>query len=92
MAHRRKKVALGPAGGLGIALGAVVVELLSLLKIASENDMLQLFFGGDTFHPVLTAGDIVLAFLQLGFVTIAAVVYPLVLARGITPLDAVYKE
>ena len=79
-------------GGLGIALGTVVVELLSLLKIASENDMLQLFFGGDTFHPVLTAGDIVLAFLQLAFVTIAAVVYPLILARGINPLDAVYKE
>ncbi len=79
-------------GGLGIVLGAVVVELLSLLKLASENDMLQLFFGGDTFRPVLTTGDIGLAFLQLGFVTAAAVIYPLILARSITPLDAVYKE
>ncbi len=79
-------------GGLGIALGSATVELLSLLKIASQNDMLQLFFGGDTFHPTLAAGDIGLAFLQLGFVTVAAVAYPLVLARSVTPLDAVYKE
>jgi ABC-type lipoprotein release transport system permease subunit len=79
-------------GGLGIVLGAVVVEILALLRISSENDMLQLFYGGDTFHPLLMAGDFALAFLQLGFVTLAAVAYPWRLARRVVPLDAVYKE
>jgi hypothetical protein len=52
----------------------------------------QLFFGGDTFRPVLTAADFGLAVLQLAFVTVAAVLYPLFVARSVTPLDAVYKE
>jgi len=79
-------------GGLGIVLGAVTVEILAWLRFTSENDMLQLFYGGDTFRPLLMPGDFVLAFLQLGFVTVAAVLYPFILARGVKPLDAVYKE
>ncbi|MEO6097412.1 MAG: FtsX-like permease family protein [Fibrobacteria bacterium] len=79
-------------GGLGIVSGAVTVEIVSLFKIASENDVLQLFFGGDTFRPALSAGDFLLGFTQLGLVALAAVLYPLRIARRVSPLDAVYKE
>lgn len=79
-------------GGLGILAGAATVEIVSLFRITSENDMLQLFYGGDTFRPVLTARDFALALSQLAMVTFAAVIYPLRLARRVTPLDAVYKE
>jgi len=79
-------------GGAGIALGACVVEILALLKLSSDNDMLQLFFGGDKFRPVLSAGDIGLALMQLTFVALVAVCYPVLRARSVTPLDAVYKE
>lgn len=79
-------------GGAGIAVGCGVVAALAMLKITSENDMLQLFFGGDTFRPVLSLGDIGLAVVQLAFVSLVAVGYPLLRARGVTPLDAVYKE
>lgn len=79
-------------GGLGILAGAAAVEVVSLFRISSDNDMLQLFFGGDTFRPVLAPRDFALALVQLAAVTLAAVVYPLRLARRVTPLDAVYKE
>jgi ABC-type lipoprotein release transport system permease subunit len=79
-------------GGLGIAAGAALVEIVSLFRITSDNDMLQLFYGGDTFRPMLTPGDFALCLLQLALVSLAAVVYPLRLARRVTPLDAVYKE
>jgi ABC-type lipoprotein release transport system permease subunit len=79
-------------GGLGILAGAAAVEIVSLFEIASDNDMLQLFFGGDTFRPVLAPRDFALAILQLAGVTLAAVLYPLRLARRVTPLDAVNKE
>lgn len=79
-------------GGLGIVAGAVLVEIVSLFKITSDNDMLQLFYGGDTFRPLLTPGDFALCLLQLALVSLAAVLYPLRLARSVTPLDAVYKE
>jgi hypothetical protein len=40
----------------------------------------------------LSPGDFVLALGQLALVALAAVVYPLRMARRVTPLDAVYKE
>lgn len=79
-------------GGAGIISGIIAVTILPVMKISTENDMLQLFFGGDVFHPVLTSADVILALIQLSIVTLAAVLYPLTLVRKVTPLDAVNKE
>lgn len=79
-------------GGLGILAGALAVQVISLFRLTSENDMLQIFFGGDVFQPRLSPADFVLCLLQLALVSVAAVLYPLLLARSITPRDAVYKE
>jgi ABC-type lipoprotein release transport system permease subunit len=54
--------------------------------------MIQLLFGGDTFRPFLSAGDITLVIVQLAIVTGIAVLYPIKVARGITPLDAISRE
>ena len=79
-------------GGLGIGAGALATLALAALGITSGNDMLQLAFGGDTFRPVLLAGDFLLAGAQLALVTLFAVAYPVMLARKVSPLDAVYRE
>jgi hypothetical protein len=54
--------------------------------------MIQLLFGGDTFQPFLSAGDISLVIIQLLIVTGIAVLYPVKVARGITPLDAISRD
>ncbi|MFH0922016.1 MAG: FtsX-like permease family protein [Fibrobacterota bacterium] len=79
-------------GGLGIAIGAMAVKITALIGITSTNDMVQLLFGGDTFQPMLTGTDVFLSVLQLALVTIIAVIYPLRVARGITPLDAISRD
>jgi len=79
-------------GGIGIVAGYIVVKVLSLLKFTTGNDMVQLLYGGDTFQPFLSLGDIGTAILQLVIVTIIAVVYPVLVARSITPLDAITRE
>lgn len=79
-------------GGLGIVTGIIVVRVISLLNIKTDNDMVQLLYGGDTFQPFLSAADIGLAILQLTIVTLIAVIYPLRVARKITPLDAISRE
>ncbi len=79
-------------GGIGIVFGIGTIEILTLLKLSSENDMLQLFFGGDIFKPLLTLSDIGIALIQIALVTGVAVIYPLIQARRITPLDAIGKE
>jgi hypothetical protein len=54
--------------------------------------MIQLLFGGDTFRPFLSSGDIGVAIFQLAIVTGIAVLYPLKVARSITPLDAISRD
>ncbi|MGA2508151.1 MAG: FtsX-like permease family protein [Chitinispirillaceae bacterium] len=79
-------------GGAGILVGIIVVNLVASFNITTDNDMVQLLYGGDTFRPLLSYFDIVLAVIQLVIVTLLAVIYPIRVASGITPLDAVSRE
>jgi putative ABC transport system permease protein len=79
-------------GGAGIVVGSIAVKILTLCHITSDNDMVQLLFGGDTFRPFLSGQDIFMAIIQLAIVTGIAVIYPVKVARGITPLDAISRE
>jgi ABC-type lipoprotein release transport system permease subunit len=79
-------------GGLGIMAGYIVVQILAFCKFTTENDMVQLLYGGDMFHPFLSGTDIFLAVMQLAIVTCIAVIYPVQVARSITPLDAIARE
>lgn len=79
-------------GGLGILVGMITIKVLTLYHFTSNNDMIQLLYGGDTFRPFLSILDIAMVALQLALVTIIAMVYPIKLARSITPLDAISRE
>ena len=79
-------------GGAGILAGMAVIKLISLLHVTSDNDMVQLLYGGDTFSPLLTAPDIVVAIIQLALVTVIAVLYPMKVASDITPIDAISRD
>lgn len=79
-------------GGAGLLLGALIVNVIPWLHITSANDFVQLLYGGDTFHPMLKPGDLVLTVLELVFVTVAAALYPARVASQIKPLDAVARD
>lgn len=79
-------------GSIGIGAGAIAVWILRMLHLSTENDMLQLLYGGDTFSPFLSGTDIVLAVIQLSLVTLIAMLYPMKVAREITPLDAISRD
>lgn len=79
-------------GGAGILTGVLAVELIPLLKISTTNDMLQLLYGGDIFRPMLDVYGIALAVFQLGVVTLIAALYPMKVAAGITPLEAIARD
>lgn len=82
----------GGFGGLGILTGIVIVKILAWLKLTTSNEVLQIFYGGDTFHPILGFGDIVLCLILLSIVTLLALIYPLWVIRKITPLDAIARD
>ena len=51
-----------------------------------------MLYGGDAFRPLLSIVDVVLVVIQLAIVTLIAVIYPIMVASRITPLDAVSRE
>ncbi len=79
-------------GGAGIMAGIIVLKIITALKFTTTNDMIQLLYGGDTFHPLLAFYDIVLAIVQLTLVTVIAVIYPIIVASSIKPLDAISRD
>jgi putative ABC transport system permease protein len=79
-------------GGAGIVVGIITVNIIAAFNITTDNDMVQLLYGGDTFRPLLSIVDVVLAVIQLVIVTLLAVIYPIRVASNITPLDAISRE
>jgi len=79
-------------GGIGILIGIIIVKLIPLFNITTDNDMVQLLYGGDKFFPVLSFTDILLVILQLTAVTFITVIYPVKVATGIVPLDAISRD
>lgn len=79
-------------GGLGIFIGYLVVGFVQRLKLTTDNDFLQLFYGGDTFFPVFGWSDFTLTLVQLTLVIFLASLYPVRIANTITPLDAISRD
>jgi ABC-type antimicrobial peptide transport system permease subunit len=80
-------------GGLGIILGVIVSLFVASLKIpVTANEMLSLMFSSDTLEPVITLSTLISGVVQLGIVTILAVLYPLFIAQKITPLEAIARD
>jgi len=79
-------------GGIGILAGAVATWIVRPLRINSGgNEILELLFGGEVFQPSLGPTGVVIGIAGLGIVTVCAVIYPVLVARRIKPLDAVNR-
>ncbi len=79
-------------GGAGIIAGVISVYVLGALEITTTNKILQLLFGGSVFHPVLDFWDIFTGVVELAAVTVFATIYPIRVARRITPLEAIARD
>jgi ABC-type antimicrobial peptide transport system permease subunit len=75
-------------GGLGIVGGIIIIVLLKSAGISTSNEVLQLVYGGDNLNPIFTFADFIFEVIELGIVTLLAVLYPLRIINRITPLDA----
>lgn len=79
-------------GGAGVVAGIIIVKVIPFLNITTDNDMVQLLYGGDKFYPLLSTVDIILVLIQLAAVTLITVIYPVKVATGIVPLDAISRD
>jgi putative ABC transport system permease protein len=80
-------------GGGGILLGVIATWIVRPLHIASGgNQIIELVFGGEVFQPILGFSGLVIGIIGLAIVTVLAVIYPVLVARKITPLDAINRH
>lgn len=79
-------------GGIGIISGIVLSLILQMLKLETQNEFLQLAYGGDYLNPIVRIGDLFLGIIQLGIVTLLSLLYPIKLVGKITPLDAISRD
>lgn len=79
-------------GGIGIVVGSATVFLLGQAGFTTDNDFLQMVYGGETFQPFLRGVDYLLALVQLLLTSAVAVFYPTLVASGITPLEAIARD
>ncbi|HVP18645.1 MAG TPA: FtsX-like permease family protein [Spirochaetia bacterium] len=80
-------------GGAGILMGVIATWIVRAMHISSQgNRILELLFGGEVFRPTLGFTGMVVGIIGLAAVTLLAVLYPVRVARRITPLDAINRH
>ncbi len=80
-------------GGIGIFFGVIATWIIRPMNISSGgNEILEMLFGGEIFRPSLGFGGLVIGVIGLVIVTVLAIIYPVLVARKITPLDAINRH
>lgn len=79
-------------GVLGIVVGVIVIHLLRAINITTENEILQLVYGGNRLQPLFTSVDLLVGIVELSVVTFLSVLYPLGIVGKIVPGDAMTRE
>ena len=66
--------------------------ILNRAGITTDNELVQILYGGDRFMLLVTIKDILIGIIELGIVTIFSVMYPIAVVRKIVPLDAIARD
>ena len=79
-------------GGLGAAVGAILVKVISAVGIPAKSDVQFFFFSGPRLRPFLNPVSVGLAFFIVIFVATVSSFYPAWLAMRVTPRQAMQEE
>jgi ABC-type lipoprotein release transport system permease subunit len=79
-------------GGLGILSGIIAIIAFNVMDIKTASPYLQLAFGGSVFRPILEINGIISGVVQLAVITLLGLIYPVLVARRIKPIDAMKRN
>jgi len=79
-------------GGLGAALGAIIVSFVGKVGIPAKSDVWFFFFSGPRLHPFIGTSNIVAAFIIVLLVSAFSSFYPAWLAMRVTPRQAMQED
>ena len=80
------------AGAVGVAGGIGLVAVLNRFPLRFHNQILVLLFGGASLHPVVSASNLLLSLLSAAVIGLAAWIYPVRVALGIQPVQAIHAH
>lgn len=79
-------------GGVGVALGAIVVSIIGKVGIPAPNDVSYFFFSGPRLHLTLGTGNLLSALVIVFVVSGLSSLYPAWLAMRVNPRQAMQAE
>jgi ABC-type lipoprotein release transport system permease subunit len=79
-------------GGLGAAVGAILVKVISVVGIPAKTDVQFFFFSGPRLRPFLNPISVGVAFFIVIFVATVSSFYPAWLAMRVTPRQAMQED
>ena len=79
-------------GIIGILIGVAVVALFNSIGFKAPNEFLEIFFGGPTLKPTLSVFSVVISFFVMMVIGIFASLYPVSVALGISPVQAMQSN
>lgn len=79
-------------GAVGVVAALIILGIISAIGFHAVNPLLEVLFAGPVLKPVIHISSIILTFIIVVFVGIAANLYPLGLALKIQPVKAMQTE
>ena len=79
-------------GTIGILAGYLIIQILNLSGIPTDNDLLRFLGGGETVKLVLGSGPVITCFLLMLLIGSTSWIFPVLMAMKITPLKAIMTE
>lgn len=80
-------------GGLGILMGALLIQVIQLLGIPAPPDsFMRTLINADTLYPTLSPRTVVYSFIFIGIIGLVSSLYPVNFALQVDPIKAIQSE
>ncbi len=79
-------------GGIGLVLGGLVIWVINLIGIPTDNDALRYLGGGGILRPTIGWGPLVISVCLMGIIALFSWMYPVMIALKVSPLKAIATE
>lgn len=79
-------------GGLGAAVGALIVTVVGKIGIPAKSDVWFFFFSGPRLYPFIGTSNVIAAFIIVLLVSAFSSFYPAWIAMRVTPRQAMSEE
>ncbi len=79
-------------GALGLILGALIIWVINVVGINTDNDTLRYLGGGGIIRPTITLRPVVISLILMGIIALFSWIYPVKIALKVSPLKAITSD